>query len=316
MMFDFFPVTDSGLAGIRVFSILNIQIVIFKKTTFLNNKALIHLTKLNEQLSFIDLEIDNQIKKCESAIDIILKSIDIVKKIISKNSFRSDLEEVIFFKETKPQFTSKLIYYNMVYKIEMKRPNGGNRILKKYYHNELSKLKSFFDNELEFYQYYRSGSTYLDYKYFQRGKFDIKLALDNYYFETDTSFSTSHDFKVAQILANDLIQLYLENQLITIENKDTSEKSQRKPNSKLMWTGSKVALTELLYALHSEGVFNNGTADLKDIAEYFEYVFEIDLGQYRRTFLEIRARKSDKTKFIKILNEALLKRMDNSDDII
>ena len=40
------------------------------------------------------------------------------------------------------------------------------------------------------------------------------MALDNYYFETDTTFSTSHDFKVAQILANDLIQLYLENQLI------------------------------------------------------------------------------------------------------
>ena len=29
----------------------------------------------------------------------------------------------------------------MVYKIEMKRPNGGNRILKKYYNNELLKLK-------------------------------------------------------------------------------------------------------------------------------------------------------------------------------
>lgn len=282
----------------------------------MNNKALIHLTKLNEQLSFIDLEIDNQIEKCESAIDIILKSIDAVKKIISKNSFKSDLEEVLFFKETKPQFTSKLIYYNMVYKIEMKRPNGGNRILKKYYHNELLKLKSFFDNELEFYQYYRSGSTYLDYKYFQRGKFDIKLALDSYYFEADTTFSTSHDFKVARILANDLIQLYLENQLVMIDNKDTSEKSQRKPNIKLIWTGSKVALTELLYALHSEGVFNNGAVDLKNIAEYFEQVFEIDLGQYRRAFLEIRARKSDRTKFINSLNENLLKRMDNADDII
>ena len=198
----------------------------------------------------------------------------------------------------------------------MKRPNGGNRILKKYFNNELLKLKAFFDNELEFYQYYRTGNTYLDYKYFQRGKFDIKLALDNYYFETDTSFSTSHDFKVAQILANDLIQLYLENQLIMIENKDNSEKSQRKPNIKLMWTSPKVSLIELIYALHSEGVFNNGTADLKDIAEYFEHIFEIDLGQYRRTFHEIRARKVDRTKFIMTLHETLSKRMDNSDELI
>ncbi|GEC80128.1 RteC domain-containing protein [Flavobacterium aquatile] len=274
------------------------------------------LAKLNEQLSFLEIEIENPIVKCENAIDIILKSINIIKKVVIKNSFKTDQEEILFFKEIKPQFTSKLIYYNMVYKIEMKRPNGGNRILKKYFHNELLKLKSFFDNELEFYQYYRSGSTYLDYKYFQRGKFDIKLALDNYYFETDTTFSTSHDFKVAQILANDLLQLYIENKLIMTENKDISEKSQRKPNIKLMWTGSKVALTELLYALHSQGVFNNGSADLKDIAEYFEHIFEIDLGQYRRTFLEIRTRKTDRTKFITALNESLIKRMDNADDII
>lgn len=37
-------------------------------------------------------------------------------------------------------------------------------------------------------------------------------------------------------------------------------------------------------------VLNYGTADLKDIAECFEIIFAIDLGQYRRTFLEIRGR--------------------------
>lgn len=282
----------------------------------MNQKYNILLNKLNEQLNFIDLEIDDQIKKCEQAITIIIKSINEIKKVTIKSNFKSQSEEMLFFKEIKPQFTSKLIYFNRVYKIEMKKPNGGNRILKKYYNNELLKLKAFFDNELEFYQYFRSGSTYLDYKYFLRGKFDIKLALDSYYFETDTSFATSHDFKVATILANDLIQLYLENQLLMLDNQENSEKSQRKPNVKMTWTGSKVALVELMYALQTEGVFNNGAADLKEIAEYFEHIFEIDLGQYRRVFLEIRARKSDKTKFLTTLNEGLLKRMENSDEVI
>ncbi|NHM07641.1 tetracycline regulation of excision, RteC [Flavobacterium sp. CYK-4] len=274
------------------------------------------LTELNDQLSFIDIEIDNLLIRCESAIDIILKTINNLKSIVSKQSFKTETEEIQFFKEIKPQFTSKLIYYNVIFKIEMKKPNGGSRILKKYYNNELIKLKSFFDNELDFYKYYRSGSSYLDYKYFLRGKFDIKMSLDSYYFETDRNFSTSHDFKVAKILANDLIQLYLENQLIMIDNKDISEKSQRKPNIKMTWTGSKVALTELLYALHSEGTFNNGAVDLKDIAEYFEHIFDVDLGQFRRTFLEIRARKNDRTKFLISLNETLMKRMDNADDIV
>ena len=282
----------------------------------MNPKYSILLNKLNEQLNFIDLEIDDQIKKCEQAITVILKSINELKKAATKTNFKSKSEEIQFFKDVKPLFTSKLIYFNLVYRIEMKKPNGGNKILKKYYNNELLKLKAFFDHELEFYQYYRSGSTYLDYKYFLRGEFDIKLALDSYYFESDMSFATSHDFKVATILANDLIELYLENQLLMLENNENSEKSQRKPNVKLTWTGSKVALIELIYALHTEGVFNNGAADLKDIAEYFEHTFEIDLGQYRRVFLEIRARKSDRTKFLTTLNDSLQKRMENSDDII
>jgi len=200
--------------------------------------------------------------------------------------------------------------------LKLKKPFGSPRILKKYYNKELDKLKLYFDNNLDFYKYYRTGSTYLDYKYFVRGKFDIKLSLDNYYFETDTNFTTSHDFKVAKILANDLLQLYLENQLVLLENKEDKFKSQRNPNAKLTWTGSKVALTELLYALQTEGVFNNGTADLKDIAEYFEENFNIDLGQYRRTFLEIRVRKEDRAKFISTLREKLLKRMDDTDESI
>ena len=282
----------------------------------MNNKINILLSNLNEQLNFIDLEIDNEIKRCEKAIEISITSKEKLRALIQKSNFKSEEEEIQFFKEIKPQFTSKIIFYNTIFNIEMKKPNGGTRVLKKYYNNELIKLKAFFDNELEFYKYYRTGNIYLDYKYFLRGRFDIKLSVNSYYFETDKTFSTSHDYKVAKILANDLIQLYLENKLIMIDNKDNSEKSQRKPNIKMTWTGSKVALIELMYALHTEGVFNNGAADLKDIAEYFEYIFEIDLGQYRRAFLEIRARKTDKTKFITALNEVLLKRMENSDEVI
>ncbi|GGH42638.1 MULTISPECIES: RteC domain-containing protein [Flavobacteriaceae] len=272
------------------------------------------LTNLNDQLNFIDLEIDNQSTRCEKAIEIILKTIDSLRGVLLKTKFKTDAEEIKFFKEIKPQFTSKLIYYNTIFKIEMKRPNGGSRIVKKYYNNELVKLKAFFDNELEFYKYYRSGSTYLDHKYFLRSKFDIKMSLSSYYFEADTNFSTSHDYKVAKILANDLIQLYLENNLVLIGSKDNGEKSQRKPNLKMIWTSPKVALIELVYALHTEGVFNNGAADLKDIAEYFEHIFEIDLGQYRRTFLEIRTRKADRAKFLTTLNKGLLKRMEDTDE--
>jgi hypothetical protein len=282
----------------------------------LKNKINLLLSDLNEQLNFTDLEIDDPILRSESAINIIINSMAKLKAIFEKEKSISQETEIDFFKNIKPKFTSKLIYYNAIYKIETKKPHGGERILKKYINHELEKLKRYFDNNLDFYRYYRTGSNYLDTKYFTRGKFDIKLTLDSFYFEADHTFSTSHDFKVAKIMAHDLIQVYLEDKLLMLENKEPKEKSQVNPKVKQTWTGSKVALIELLYALHTEGVFNNGASDLKDVAEYFENVFNIDLGQYHRAFLEIRMRKSDQTKFLNALKEKLVKRMENTDDLL
>lgn len=280
----------------------------------MNSKINLLLNDLNEQLNFIDIEIDDTIARCESAINVIIKSIEKLKIIFTKEKTISHEQGIDFFKNTKPRFTSKLIYYNVIFKIETKRPHGGERILKKYFNNELTKLKRYFDNNLDFYKYYRTGSNYLDHKYFTRGRFDIKLTLDSFYFEVDHTFSTSHDFKVAKIMAHDLIQVYLEDKLLMLENKEPREKSHVNPKVKQTWTGSKVALIELLYALHTEGVFNNGASDLKDIAKYLEHVFEIDLGDYYRTFLELRMRKTSRTKFLSSLTDSLIKKMDEADE--
>ncbi len=280
----------------------------------MNQKNSQLLEDLCEQLNFIDLEIDDPILRSENAVNIIANSIKKLKLIFEKEKIKSSEQEINFFKNIKPKFTSKLIYYNTIFKIETKKPHGGERILKKYLNNELDKLKRYFDNNLDFYKYYRTGSNYLDHKYFIRGKSDVKLALDSFYFEVDHTFSTSHDFKVAKIMAHDLIQVYLENKLLIMENREPKEKSQVNPKLKQTWTGSKVALTELLYALHTEGVFNNGTSDLKDIAKYLEHAFEIDLGDYYRTFLELRMRKTSRTKFLSSLTDSLIKKMDEADE--
>lgn len=74
----------------------------------MNQKKFQLQNKLVEQLNFIDLEIDNPISKCEKAIEIILISISNLKKLVLKSNFKSDTEEIHFFKDIKPQFTSKL----------------------------------------------------------------------------------------------------------------------------------------------------------------------------------------------------------------
>jgi hypothetical protein len=257
---------------------------------------------------------DDLVIKSVKSTEITLKVIYNIKKQFLKDKTMSLDSEIDFFKNIKPKFTSLYIYHNAIFKIEAKMPHCGEKITKKYLNNELKKLKRFFDNNLDFYNYHRTGSSYLDFKYFVRGNYDVNLRLDSFYFEVDHNFSTSHDFKLAKVLAYDRIQVYLETKLSNIGKKFDVEKSQLEPKGKMIWTANKVALTELLYALHTKGAFNNGAAELKEIASYFEEVFSIDLRQYRRTFLEIRERKSDRTKFLNTLAVELNKRMEETDE--
>ncbi|TWI18806.1 RteC domain-containing protein [Sphingobacterium siyangense] len=264
--------------------------------------------ELEVQLKDLTYEEDNFIVCYEKAISTILKEIVGLKKYILEKGFMNEQEEILFFKRLKPVLLSKLIYYNTIYKIETKKPFGGDKTIKKYLHNELAKLKRYFDNNLDFYKYYRTNSTYLDHKYFLRGKHDIKLSLDTFYFEADHYFSTSHDYKVAKILANDLIQVYLEDQLYN------TNRSKKQVPAILNWTGSKTALTELIYALHSQGAFDNGNADIKVVAKTFETVFNVDLGDFYHTFMELKSRKINRTKFIDSLRDALIRKMDELDE--
>jgi len=72
-------------------------------------------------------------------------------------------------------------------------------------------------------------------------------------------------------------------------------------------------LIELIYAIHSIGAFNRGTTDIKVLAAAFEQAFHIDLGDIYRTYVEIRARKKERTKFIDYMKESLIHRMDETD---
>ena len=274
--------------------------------------------ELDSQLQFIRLETEDPIKSAELSIKILLSVIDKLKKFTLRYKFKSDAEEIHFFKHSKPQFISKLIYHNRILNIETKKPYGGEKVTRKYLNNELDKLKRFFDNNLEFYKYHRTNSTYLDHKYFIRGKHDIKLSLDTFYFEADHRFCTSHDYKVAKIIAHDLVQVYLEDEIASLDRKELKAHSKAEvlPKPAIFWTGSKVALIELMYALHAEGSLNNGKIELNAIADFLEKSFGIDLGQFHRSFLELRERKTGRTKYIDTLREKLIKRMDDADDLL
>lgn len=271
------------------------------------------LSELDKQLQSIHSKTDNPINYAEQSIKTLIPTFEKLKTEFLKHSFENKSEEIIFFRDTKPQFAAKLIYYNEIYNIETNKPFGSKKAIRKFYNLELLKLQAFYTENKDFYKYYRTNNKSLDHKYFLRGKHDLRHTLDSFYFQADNRFSTSHDYKVAKILANEKLKSYIENEISKLEQKE--ETSVANTNTKTQkWTGSKVGLIELIYALHTEGVFNNGTSELKEVATFFETAFNIDLGQFNRAFLEIRTRKSDRTKFLNTLKEKLILRMDDADE--
>ena len=58
---------------------------------------------------------------------------------------------------------------------------------------------------------------------------------------------------------------------------------------------------------------NKGTVDIKEIVAYFEYVFDIDLGDFYHTYMELKAKTKDRTGFLSTLKDRLLLRMREQD---
>ncbi len=270
------------------------------------------LIEFEKSLSDFSVELDDVLKLSETCAQYCEITIQNLRERFLAKSVTIESEEINFFKNIKPIFVSRLIYHINVYNIETNRPQGSIKVKRKYLQIELGKLKNYFDENLEFYRYYRTGSNYLDHKYFVRGKQDIRLSLDAHVYELDPKFCTSHDFKVSTILANDLLQVYLENELNKLDFQTASRDNHITPKNRLQWTGSKVSLIELLYALHTSGVFNNGNTDIKAIAAYLEKTFDIELGDYYRAYLELKLRHNP-TKFIDSLRDNFLRKIEEDD---
>ncbi len=253
--------------------------------------------------------------KAEKGIAETEKSIKKLRVRFLEKGFFSQTEEILFFKHIKPQFFSKLIYYVKLYNIESKRPRSGTKFQIKYLNHQIHKLQVYFNENLDFYYYYRRGATTLDEQYFIRGKSNLRTPTQSFHFFADHEFSTFQDSAVSTIIAFDMLIVYLQQEICKLENQNEVSKSEFfNQSSKLSWTGNKTELIELIYALQSSGNINSGTADIKEMANLFEQIFQLDLGNYYHTFAEIRARKSSKTKFLDRLKEVLNHRFHQLDE--
>lgn len=257
-----------------------------------------------EQIEYSESSI---IKKSLEASRVIGDAFNRLKLFIQSYTFLDDDEEITFFKEIKPRFCFRLIYYRKVYNIEMNRPAGIEK-QQEYLSEILNDINRYNCKRLDFIRYYRSGSTHLDTLYFLRGTIDTEQYLETFYYELDPKFSTNYDFKVAKIMSNDMLSMYLMNELELLKEPGIKLGSFNFPATKLTWKGTKAELQEQIYSWDSAGTF--GDVPLTQLYNYIQNVFNIQLdSNLSRSFSELKIRLSP-TPFLDKLKKALLRRMD------
>jgi hypothetical protein len=109
---------------------------------------------------------------------------------------------------------------------------------------------------------------------------------------------------MAVMISNDILTNYLENRIEELEkNCSIIHPSVQQT---INWTGTKIDLVEIIYALHHSKKINNGNADIKELAVFFGKIFnqEIEENIYR-WYIDIKSRKTGRSKFIQLLSETL-----------
>lgn len=262
-------------------------------------------------------EIDAKIEQIErSEISMITKSLEAsyilteafnqLKAFILSYKFKDEEEEIFFFKEAKPKLCSRLIYYRKVYNIEMNRPTGIDK-QREYLCDIVNDINKYNCKRLDFIRYYRSCSSHLDTLYFLRGKTDTEQYLETFNYEFDPNFSTNCDFKVAKILANDMLSAYLMHEIGLLKENGIPACSFGFPATKKTWKGTKTELQEQIFSWDSAKTF--GDVPLTQLYEYIQNVFNIQLDNNLSRVLDDLKIRNTPTPFIDKLKDALLRRM-------
>jgi hypothetical protein len=241
-------------------------------------------------------------------IDMIEVVINEIYLWLSSHVFESPEKEIYFFKNQKPRLISLLIYHIQIIDIESNLPASKAAKIK-YYKKKIAYYSYCTKKNKGFNQYIKSKDSSYDYLYFIRKQTNKIKFLDGSIVNYDNKVSTSHDYLIALINANDQIIKYLEEKIENINNKTIG-----KTNSNLQWTGNKIELIELIYALQSNKSINKGNSDIKELAIKLGNVFNIEIeDNIYRNYLDIKNRKIERTKFLNVLSESLLNKIQKDD---
>lgn len=92
--------------------------------------------QISEELTSIvrekELEMSDIIRDVPPTILLLENGFIDLKNIVSSFTFPSKRDEIMFFKEIKPQLFSKLIFFRKIYQLELNRPISNYKTIRVY----------------------------------------------------------------------------------------------------------------------------------------------------------------------------------------
>ncbi|MCM4161494.1 hypothetical protein FHG64_17675 [Antarcticibacterium flavum] len=263
--------------------------------------------KLEKEILALKEVSTNKLVVYEGIIKYLRSVLNLYRTRIYQNEFRDSEEEIKFFKLHKQIPQSRLVYYLQLRTLE--NPfSYGKRVRKKLYRKKIEKINKFNLLHYDFCNYMELEQQHLDQFYFTRAYLNENEITAQKNFLVDPNFNTSHDLLLSQYRAYKMLLPKL-----VAEVEKSKHPKVKNTGITLKWTASKVALTELLYALQVNSAINNGRTELITIASFFEDHFEVKLDNIYKTYSEIKSRKGSRTKFLNELTWQLEQKMKGDD---
>ena len=180
------------------------------KYTLMNLNSMQLYAQMQDEISQLKLCCRNEIIMIEGCFNIALLYWNKIKTCSLYTLFKSETEEINFFKHIKPLFIAVIEYYTLCYQAILFKPHNDEDELALYWINQLQRAQLFYNRHKEFYQYYISGETNRDKIYFMQPG-SVNTLHDS--LPGDLAIKNSHDHIAARILGYQQYCSYVEAEL-------------------------------------------------------------------------------------------------------
>jgi hypothetical protein len=269
------------------------------------------LEEFNSELEALRFQKLTVLERANSGISLCHGTLDKMRTVVHRDSFKDKKEEIWFFKQIKSIPLGHLVYYSEVRKTQLCLPKLGIGPKLQFLEEQGERINEFYCCHVELYNYFREGREDLDAHYFTRSEwYGHPFDRENYGY--DGRFETAHDVTYAKLMGLERFGRYLlelERNLQSITDENTKEPLWL--SSPFTFTQSPTAAMELIYALREAKVINHGDFEIKAFVSFFSKAFNIEIKDPYGLFKQISQRKTKRSKFLQHLVDALLNTLDD-----